>query len=121
MGSRVFERLARDLMAEFPHMRGFSQTHLYNRRSFAAVWDGSKTIVQTPSGQLSWSHNVAPPNNVDDHELRTWYAARSIQHCWSVAHRSNALHAGAQFPSRQPRVFVLPCGATQMERMALIR
>ncbi|UNK47745.1 DUF1016 N-terminal domain-containing protein [Arthrobacter sulfonylureivorans] len=45
-------------MAEFPHMKGFSRTNVYKMRAFAAAWTGPEPIVQTPSGQLSWSHNV---------------------------------------------------------------
>jgi predicted nuclease of restriction endonuclease-like (RecB) superfamily len=84
-GSRVLERLALDLRAEFPHMKGFSRTNLYNMRAFAAAWNGPEPIVQTPSGQLSWSHNVALLNKLTDHELRQWYADKSIEHGWSVA------------------------------------
>lgn len=84
-GSNVLERIARDLRAEFPHMKGFSRTNLYNMRAFAAAWSGEEPIVQTPSGQLSWSHNVALLNKLDDHGLRRWYASRALQHGWSVA------------------------------------
>jgi predicted nuclease of restriction endonuclease-like (RecB) superfamily len=84
-GSRVLDRLAKDLKSEFPHMKGFSRTNLYNMRAFAAAWDGAEPIVQTPSGQLSWSHNITLLNKVDDHDLRTWYATRAAQHGWSVA------------------------------------
>ncbi|MEG9250199.1 PDDEXK nuclease domain-containing protein [Arthrobacter sp. Soc17.1.1.1] len=91
-GSRVLDRLARDLKAEFPHMRGFSRTNLYNMRAFAAAWDGSDPIVQTPSGQLSWSHNVTLLSKVDNQDLRTWYAARAAQHGWSVAVLEHQIH-----------------------------
>jgi hypothetical protein len=37
-GSRVLDRLARDLRAEFPHMKGFSRSNVYNMRAFAAAW-----------------------------------------------------------------------------------
>lgn len=84
-GSKVLDRLARDLRAEFPHMRGFSRTNVYNMRAFAAAWNGPEPIVQTPSGQLSWSHNVTLLNKLKDHELRRWYAAKAAQHGWSVA------------------------------------
>lgn len=84
-GSKVLERLARDLRAEFPNMKGFSRTNVYNMRAFAAAWNGEERIVQTPSGQLSWSHNVVLLNKLDDHELRRWYASRAVQHGWSVA------------------------------------
>ncbi|MCZ2404458.1 DUF1016 family protein [Paenarthrobacter sp. Z7-10] len=84
-GSKVLDQIARDLRAEFPHMKGFSRTNVYNMRAFAAAWKGPESIVQTPSGQLSWSHNVALLNKLDDDELRRWYALRAVQHGWSVA------------------------------------
>jgi predicted nuclease of restriction endonuclease-like (RecB) superfamily len=84
-GSKVLDRLAHDLRTEFPHMKGFSRTNVYNMRAFAAAWNGPEPIVQTPSGQLSWSHNVALLNKLDDHELRRWYASRAVGNGWSVA------------------------------------
>ncbi|MFJ6419232.1 YhcG family protein [Paeniglutamicibacter sp. NPDC091659] len=84
-GSKVLDRIAQDLRSEFPHMKGFSRTNVYNMRAFAAAWSGAELIVQTPSGQLSWSHNVALLNKLDDQELRRWYASRALQHGWSVA------------------------------------
>ncbi|BCW73605.1 DUF1016 N-terminal domain-containing protein [Arthrobacter sp. NicSoilB8] len=76
-GSKVLDRLAHDLRREFPHMKGL-RTNVYNIRAFAAAWNGPEPIVQTPSGQLSWSHNVALLNKLDDHELRRWYASRAV-------------------------------------------
>lgn len=84
-GSKVLERLAQDLRAEFPHMKGFSRTNLYNMRAFAAAWYGPEPIVQTPSGQLSWSHNVALLNKLPEHGLQRWYASKAVEHGWSVA------------------------------------
>lgn len=84
-GSKVLERLAHDLRAEFPHMKGFSRSNVYNMRAFASAWDEPDSIVQTPSGQLSWSHNVALLNKLDDQKLRRWYAANAVNHGWSVA------------------------------------
>ncbi|MGP9034393.1 PDDEXK nuclease domain-containing protein [Glutamicibacter mysorens] len=84
-GSKVFDQIARDLRAEFPHMKGFSRTNLYNMRAFAAAWSDADSIVQTPSGQLSWSHNVALLHKLDEQDLRQWYALRAVQHGWSLA------------------------------------
>ncbi|UVJ39469.1 YhcG family protein [Arthrobacter sp. CJ23] len=84
-GSKVLDRLALDLRREFPHMKGFSRTNLYNMRAFAAAWNGTEPIVQTTYGQLSWSHNVALLNRLNDQGLRQWYASRAVLHGWSVA------------------------------------
>ena len=45
-GSKVLDRIARDLRAEFPHMKGFSRTNMYNMRAFAAAWSGGKPGFQ---------------------------------------------------------------------------
>ena len=38
-GSKVIERLARDLRAAFPDMKGFSRANLLYMRAFADAWD----------------------------------------------------------------------------------
>ncbi|WP_308196860.1 DUF1016 N-terminal domain-containing protein [Arthrobacter bambusae] len=38
--NKFLDRLARDLRSEFPHLRGFSRTNVYNMRAFAAAWTG---------------------------------------------------------------------------------
>ena len=47
-GSSVLERIARDLRAELPHLKGFSRTNMYNMRAFAAAWS-EKTAKKVPS------------------------------------------------------------------------
>ncbi|GAB3276465.1 hypothetical protein GCM10027449_15810 [Sinomonas notoginsengisoli] len=98
-GNRVIDRFAQDLRAEFPNVKGFSRTNVYSMRAFAAAWAGPEPIVQTVSGRISWSHNVVLLNKLDDQELRRWYAAKAVQHGWSVAvlehHIKTALHTRA--------------------------
>ena len=98
-GNKVLERFAQDLRSEFPNVKGFSRTNVYSMRAFAAAWDGPEPIVQTLSGQISWSHNVVLLNKVDNQELRHWYAAKTVQHGWSVAvlehHIQTRLHTRA--------------------------
>lgn len=82
-GSKVLERLARDLKSEFPHMRGFSRTNLNYMRAFASAWDGEAAIVQQPAGQLPWGHIMVLIDRFDDQAARQWYAAKAVQHGWS--------------------------------------
>lgn len=84
-GSKVLERLAHDLRSEFPHMKGFNRRNLFYMRAFALAWDGPDPIVQTPSAQLSWSHNIALLDKLEDHELRQWYATQAVHNGWSLA------------------------------------
>lgn len=82
-GSGVLERLADDLRAEFPSMKGFSRTNLFSMRRFAAAWPDRSSIVQRPVGQLPWGHIIELLDKLEDQELRDWYAAKDVAHGWS--------------------------------------
>lgn len=58
-GTKVVERLAKDLAAEFPEMGGFSRSNMLYMRLFYAAW-ASVEIVQQPVGQLPGAI-VSPP------------------------------------------------------------
>ena len=53
-GSKVMSRLADDLRAEFPEMKGLSRSNLFYMRGFAAAWPDP--IVEQAVGQLPWGH-----------------------------------------------------------------
>ncbi|MDQ0540970.1 putative nuclease of restriction endonuclease-like (RecB) superfamily, partial [Curtobacterium flaccumfaciens] len=52
-GSNVIGRLATDLRAEFPEMKGFSPRNLAYMRAFAAAWPDEQ-ILQQAVAQLPW-------------------------------------------------------------------
>jgi predicted nuclease of restriction endonuclease-like (RecB) superfamily len=81
-GSKVVERLAKDLRAEFPEMKGLSRTNLLYMRTFAATWP-EELIVQQSVGQIPWGHNVRLLDLVKNPEERLWYAQQTIQNGWS--------------------------------------
>lgn len=80
-GTRVIDRLAQDLRAEFTDMRGLSRTNLHYMRKAAAAWPDP--IVQQPVGQLPWGHITVLLDKLDDPAERDWYAAAALQHGWS--------------------------------------
>lgn len=82
-GSKVVERLATDLRAEFPEMRGFSTRNLNYMRSFAEAYPDAE-FVQTVSAQLTWSHNTKVLDGVRDPDARRFYLEQAIGHGWSV-------------------------------------
>lgn len=111
-GTRVIERLSRDLQAEFPGQQGFSPGNLTFMRAFADAWPAtnskSKTraklevttksvdgqarnkvipvpmpIVQAPLAQLSWYHHLALLDKLDNPAQRLWYAAAKVENGWS--------------------------------------
>ena len=81
-GSRVIDRLAADLRAAFPEMKGFSPRNLKYMRAFAAAWPEHE-IVQHTVAQLSWRQNIALLEKLRSLGDRFWYAARTLEHGWS--------------------------------------
>ncbi|MEY2333277.1 PDDEXK nuclease domain-containing protein [Acidithiobacillus ferrianus] len=81
-GSKVIERLARDLRAAFPEMKGFSARNLMYMRDFAEAWPDAE-IVQQLAAQLPWFHIVVLITRLKDDPAREWYARRAIAAGWS--------------------------------------
>jgi predicted nuclease of restriction endonuclease-like (RecB) superfamily len=95
-GSKVVERLARDLRREFPQMQGFSPRNLHYMRAFAEAWPEAG-FVQEVLARLSWYHNIAIVEKVKDRATREWYARAAFEHGWSrnvlAIQIDNRLHA----------------------------
>ena len=81
-GTKVIERLAKDLRSEFPMMKGFSRTNLLYMRAFSEAWP-EEAIVQQVAGQLPWFHNCIILDKIKGKEERLWYAQAAIEHGWS--------------------------------------
>lgn len=81
-GSKVIDRLAKDLKREFPEVKGFSSRNLKYMRSFAKAYP-DEAIVQAPLAQLPWYHNIGLLDKLKDREKRLWYARKAIENGWS--------------------------------------
>jgi predicted nuclease of restriction endonuclease-like (RecB) superfamily len=81
-GAKVIERLAQDLRAAFPDMKGFSPRNLKYMRAFAEAWPDA-AIVQQAVAQLPWGHNLVLLDKLPGPETRRWYAAKAVEHNWS--------------------------------------
>jgi predicted nuclease of restriction endonuclease-like (RecB) superfamily len=81
-GTKVIDRLAHDLRATFPEMKGFSPRNLKYMRAFAEAWPEVK-FVQEVLAQLPWYHQLALLEKLPDAKTRCWYAAKAIEHNWS--------------------------------------
>ena len=80
-GSKVINRVADDLKAAFPDMKGFSASNVKYMRYFAEHCP-DRQFGQQPADQLPWFHIVtlltkAPPPE------REWYASRAVAQGWS--------------------------------------
>lgn len=76
-------RLAEDLRAEFPEMKGFSRSNLFYMRAFAQAWPDPSALVQQAVGLLPWGHVITLLEKLDDPAERGWYAAAAAEHGWS--------------------------------------
>jgi len=81
-GAKVVDRLAHDLRAAFPEMKGFSPRNLKYMRAFAEAWPDAE-FVQEVLARLPWYHQLALLDKLNDAETRRWYAAKAIENNWS--------------------------------------
>lgn len=109
-GSKVIDRLGRDLRQAFPEMKGFSTRNLKYMRAFAEAWTDFE-IVQQVAAQLPWFHPCTLIDKVKDTQQREWYLKQAIVQGWSRTtleiHIKNRLHerqgrAVTNFAARLP-------------------
>lgn len=83
-GAKVVERLAKDLAAEFPGMKGFSRSNMLYMRAFAESFQ-EEEFVQQVAGQIPWFHSCILMDKVKDPSTRLWYIRKTLEHGWSRA------------------------------------
>ena len=81
-GTKVIERLAKDLRREFPDMQGLSPRNLGYMKAFAEAWPDQE-ILQQLVAKLPWGHNVRLIEAVKNTDERIWYAKQAIANGWS--------------------------------------
>jgi predicted nuclease of restriction endonuclease-like (RecB) superfamily len=81
-GAKVTDRLAHDLKAAFPEVKGFSPRNLKYMRRFAEAWPDQE-FVQQLLHKLPWFHLCTLLDKLKDPVQRDWYLRASIQYGWS--------------------------------------
>ncbi len=81
-GAKVIDRLAADLHAAFPNMRGFSSRNLKYMRSLADAFP-DEAFVQAVLAQITWYHAITLLDKVADPTTREWYIRQAIAQGWS--------------------------------------
>jgi predicted nuclease of restriction endonuclease-like (RecB) superfamily len=81
-GTRVIERLAKDLRLEFPEIQGLSPRNLGYMKAFAEGWP-EEAILQQLVAKLPWGHNVRLLDHVKNPAERLWYVRQAIESGWS--------------------------------------
>lgn len=89
-GSKVLERVAKDLQNDFPGIEGFSRTNIFRMRSFYLAYSNCPTAVGQlqkdmlePFFNTPWGHNSILLDKLKNFEERLWYAKKIVEHGWS--------------------------------------
>lgn len=81
-GAKVIDRLAHDLRAAFPDMKGFSPRNLRYMRAFAQAWPEPE-FVQQAAAQLPWFHLCTLIDKLKTRSERDWVLAQAAAQGWS--------------------------------------
>ncbi len=112
-GEAVVERLAADLRAEFPDLRGFSAANIWRMRQFYELYSSAEFLAQVarelkPGGSgeflaqaarelvsnLPWWHHVELMGKVKDSAARLYYLRATARCGWSRSVLLNQIKAG---------------------------
>lgn len=89
-GSKVIDRMAKDIEDEFPDMKGFSARNIKYMRKFALSWDDYE-FVQQVVAQIPWRTNIRLLDKISDKECRIWYANRKMDNGLSLLNLNSRL------------------------------
>lgn len=95
-GSGFLEKLSRDLMREFPEMKGFSLRNLKYVRQWHAFWMdaavGQQAVAQLTA--IPWGHNLAIISKCKHHTEALYYVQQTQAHGWSRAVLTHQIESG---------------------------
>lgn len=81
-GTGYIDSLSKDIRQSFPGIKGMSARNLRYMAKFAR--EVTPEILQTVSAKLSWSHNIALMDKLEDVDRRIWYGRSAIENGWSL-------------------------------------
>ncbi len=81
-GTKVIDRMSKDLKTAFPEMSGFSPRNIKYMRKFAQCW-ADYEIVQRLVAQIPWRTNITLMDKLRTQEERICYACKTIENGWS--------------------------------------
>lgn len=85
-GQGFLTQLSKDLMAEFPDVKGFSKRNLEQIRRWYLFWNSDAAIAKqaaTQCLQIPWWHNIVIVTKAQSHEEALFYVAQTQQYGWS--------------------------------------
>ncbi len=96
-GSGFLTNLSRDLMREFPDIKGFSKRNLELIRQWYRFWSGDAAIAKQAVAQFTsipWGHNLAIIAKCPGHAEALYYVQQTQTHGWSRAVLVHQIESG---------------------------
>lgn len=96
-GDGFLKRLSRDLMAEFPDMKGFSFSNIKYIRQWVVFYSQEKAIGQQLVGQLTqipWGHNLKIISCCQNIEEALYYVQNTLENGWSRSVLTHQIDSG---------------------------
>lgn len=104
-GDGFLKQLSRDLMAEFPDMKGFSVSNIKYIRQWYLFYTRKEAIGQQAVGQLTqppvsfitqipWGHNLVIIAKCKNHEEALYYVQGTITYGWSRSVLTHQIESG---------------------------
>lgn len=91
-GEGLINQLSKDLLSEFPQIRGFSAKNLRTCRQFYLYYNQEDTIWKQAVSKLPdtlfsipWGHHIIIMNRTKDIEEALFYCTKTIENGWSRA------------------------------------
>ena len=91
-GDKLIDKLSRDLMAEFPNIKGFSRRNLMYIQKWYLFYSTNGKLVQQAVAlitQIPWGHNLVIITKCKNPEEALFYVQKTIENGWS---RSVLIH-----------------------------
>lgn len=83
-GTKIIERLGKDLREAFPDIKGFSPRNFRYMRQLAQIC-AENPILQQVVAKLPWGHTITLVEKLKADNERLWYGLQAIEHGWSRA------------------------------------
>ena len=96
-GDGFLKQLSKDLMTEFPDLKGFSERNLKYIRQWFLFYSGEQVIGQQPVAQLvqvPWGHNLQIISKCRSVPEALYYVGKTIEHGWSRSVLTHQIESG---------------------------
>ncbi len=96
-GDKFLEKLSKDLMSEFPNIKGFSRRNLMYIKKWYMFYSVDPKLVQQAVAlitQIPWGHNLIIITKCKDLQDALFYVRKTIENGWSRSVLTHQIESG---------------------------